>query len=138
MNRYLEVVCGEEGLDVGAGVVVPVALLRDGPRRGPPLPGRLRAAHAATGRLLLGLVAARRPAPRRLLLLGLAAAPLLNRETHMMWGERSTLKAIEFVVWLDRCRPARVAGGLYRRIVDEWRARTWERGRSSYNGRTGE
>lgn len=91
MQRYdLEVVRGEEGLDVVAGVEVPaVLLLRDHARGGPPLPGRGGAVPA--GRLPVGTV--RRPAPghrRRRRVDGLllaavrlaAAAPLLQRETH--------------------------------------------------------
>lgn len=87
---YLEVVRGEEGLDVVAGVEVLallLLLLRDHALGGPPLPGRGGA--VASPRLPVGTV--RRPAPGRrrrvdgLLLLAavrLAAAPLLERETH--------------------------------------------------------
>jgi hypothetical protein len=99
----LEVVRGEEGLHVVAGVVVPapLLLLRDH-AGGPPLPwrgGAVPAASAPTGRLPVGSVG--RPAPGRrrvavddLPAVRLAAAPLLQRETHMPAARVTTSTAL--------------------------------------------
>jgi hypothetical protein len=95
----LEVVRCEEVVDVGAVVVVPAALLGDGP----PLPWRGRAVPGGALLLLPGGAGGGRPAPRRAPVnLAIRVAPLLERETHddasqlswwgYLWGKKKIKK----------------------------------------------